>query len=110
APSYGRDLERLPLAVSECRATRPIEVSVRDDGAAVEGAIVGASTRDAAGAGFRSQAQSPGNIYFCPTTGSSGQFRMAWVSPDGTFQLQQLPPGDYRGLACVRSQHDLDIV
>jgi len=106
--SNGTDLEHQPLVVALGGATPPIEITVRDDGAEVEGAIVGASTRDAAGAGFRSQGQSPGNVYFCPTTGSSGQFRMAWVSPDGKFQLQQLPPGVYRVLAFDRQQPDLE--
>jgi hypothetical protein len=104
--SNGTDLEHQPLVVTLGGATPPIEITVRDDGAEVEGAIVGASTRDAVG--FRSPGQSPGNVYFIPTTGSSGQFRVTWVSPDGKFQLQQLPPGVYRVLAFDRQQPDLE--
>src|SRR5215472_1174750 len=106
--SNGADLEHQPLVVSLGGATPPIEITVRDDGAEVEGAIAGASTRDAAGAGFRSQRQSQGNVYFIPMTGGGGQFRTAWVSPDGTFQLRQLPPGVYRVLAFDRQQPDLE--
>jgi hypothetical protein len=39
---------------------------------------------------------------------SGGQFSVAWVSPDGKFQLQQLPPGAYRVLAFDRQQPDLE--
>ena len=106
--SNGTDLEHQPLVVTPGGATPPIEITVRDDGAEIEGTIAGASTRDAGGAGFRSQGQSPGNVYFIPMAGSSGQFRMAWVSPDGKFQLQQLPPGVYRVLAFDRQQPDLE--
>jgi hypothetical protein len=41
-------------------------------------------------------------------SGSDGQFREAWVSPDGKFQLQQLSPGAYRVLAFDRQQPDLE--
>ena len=106
--SNGTDLQHQPLVVPLGGATPPIEITLRDDGAEVEGAIVGASTRDAAGAGFRSPDQSQGNVYFIPVAESSGQFRMAWVSPEGTFTLQQLPPGVYRALAFDRQQPDLE--
>jgi len=35
-------------------------------------------------------------------------FSEAWVSQDGKFQLQQLPPGAYRVLAFDRQQPDLE--
>ncbi|MBA0087832.1 MAG: hypothetical protein HRJ53_22835, partial [Acidobacteria bacterium Pan2503] len=106
--SNGADLQHQPLVVALGGATPPIEITVRDDGAEVEGAIVGASTRDPAGAGFRSQRQSQSNVCFIPMTGGAGQFRTASVSPDGTFRLQQLPPGVYRVLAFDRQQPDLE--
>jgi len=104
--SNGADLQHQPLVVALGGATPPIEITVRDDGAEVEGAIVGASTRDPAGAGFPRQSQ--GNVCFIPMTGGGGQFRTAWVSPDETFRLQQLPPGVYRVLAFDRQQPDLE--
>ena len=106
--SNGADLQHQPLVVALGGATPPIEITLRDDGAEVEGAIVGPSTRDPAGAGFRSQRQSQGNVCFIPMTGGGGQFRTAWVSPDETFRLQQLPPGVYRVLAFDRQQPDLE--
>jgi hypothetical protein len=37
-----------------------------------------------------------------------GQFRVAWASGDGRFQLQQLPPGAYRVLAFDRQRPELE--
>ncbi len=104
----GTDLQRQPLVVGLGGSTPPIEITVRDDGAQVEGTIEGATTTEAHRAGFNSPGQSPGNIYFVPVADSGGQFRVAWVFPDGKFQLQQLPPGAYRVLAFDRQQPDLE--
>jgi hypothetical protein len=106
--SGGTDLQRQPLVVALGGATPPIEITVRDDGAEVEGTMEGTSTRGGPGAGFRSLGQSQGNVYFVPMVDSGGQFREAWVSPDGTFRLQQLPPGVYRVLAFDHQQPDLE--
>jgi hypothetical protein len=89
-------------------STPPIEITLRDDGAQVEGTIEGTTTTEARGAGFNSVGQSPGNVYFVPMADSGGQFSVAWVSPDGKFQLQQLPPGAYRVLAFDHQQPDLE--
>jgi hypothetical protein len=104
----GTNLQRQPLVVGLGGPTPPIEVTVRDDGAQVEGTIEGTTTAEARRAGFNLLGQSPGNVYFVPLTDSGGQFRVAWVSPDGKFQLQQLPPGAYRVLAFDRQQPDLE--
>jgi hypothetical protein len=106
--SGGTDLQRQPLVVGLGGSTPPIEVTVRDDGAQVEGTIEGIITAETRRAGFNSPGQSPGNVYFVPMADSDGQFREAWVSPDGKFQLQQLPPGAYRVLAFDRQQPDLE--
>ncbi len=106
--SGGTDLQRQPLVVGLGGSTPPIEITVRDDGARVEGTIEGTTTTDVGRAGFNSPGQSPGNVYFVPIADSGGQFSMAWVFPDGKFQLQQLPPGAYRVLAFDRQQPDLE--
>jgi hypothetical protein len=104
----GTDLQRQPLVVGLGGSTPPIEVTVRDDGAEVEGTIEGTTRTEVRRAVFNSPGQSPGNVYFVPMADSGGQFREAWVSPDGKFQLQQLPPGAYRVLAFDRQQPDLE--
>jgi len=104
----GTDLQRQPLVVGLGGSTPPIEITVRNDGAEVEGTIEGTTTAEVRRAVINSPGQSPGNVYFVPMADSGGQFREAWVSPDGKFQLQQLPPGAYRVLAFDRQQPDLE--
>jgi len=106
--SGGTDLQRQPLVVGLGGSTPPIEITVRDDGAQVEGTIEATTTTDVPRAGFDSPGQSPGHVYFVPMADSGGQFSMSWVSPDGKFRLQQLPPGAYRVLAFDRQQPDLE--
>ena len=106
--SGGTDLQRQPLVVGPGGATPPIEITVRDDGAQVEGTIEGTTSTEVRRAGFNSPGQLLGNVYFVPVADSGGQFSEAWVSQDGKFQLQQLPPGAYRVLAFDRQQPDLE--
>ena len=106
--SGGTDLQRQPLVVGLGGATPPIEITVRDDGAQVEGTIEGTTSTEVRRAGFNSPGQLLGNVYFVPIADSGGQFSEAWVSQDGKFQLQQLPPGAYRVLAFDRQQPDLE--
>jgi hypothetical protein len=104
----GTDLQRQPLVVGQGGSTPPIEITVRDDGAQVEGTIEGTTSTEVRRAAFNSPGQSQGNVYFVPVADSGGQFSEAWISPDGKFQLQQLPPGAYRVLAFDRQQPDLE--
>ena len=106
--SGGTNLLRQPLVVGEGGSPAPIEITVRDDGAEVDGAIERTPARGGDKTGFKSPGASQGNVYFVPTDDSTGQFRVAWVSPDGTFQLHQLPPGVYQILAFDRQQPDLE--
>src|SRR5438128_1189727 len=82
--SGGTDLLTEPLVVPAGGSISPIEITLRDDGAEVEGAI-----DDAPSMGASRQFQ--GQVYFIPVNGSEGQFRVAWLSPEGRFRLQQLP-------------------
>jgi len=106
--SGGTDLQCQPLVVGQGGSTPPIEITVRDDGAEVEGTIESTTTADLRQPGFNSPGQPLSSVYFLPMADSGGQFSVAWVSPDGKFQLQQLPPGAYRVLAFDRQQPDLE--
>ena len=106
--SGGTNLLRQPLVVGEGGATAPIEITVRDDGAEIEGEVERTPGTGRGTTGFKSPGGSQGNVYFIPLADSTGQFRTAWVSPDGTFQLRQLPPGDYQTLAFDRQRPDLE--
>ena len=106
--SGGTDLQRQPLVVGLGGATPPIEITVRDDGAQAEGTIESTTSTEVRREGFNLPGRPLGNVYFVPMADSGGQFSEAWVTPDGKFQLQQLPPGAYRVLAFDRQQPDLE--
>ncbi|MGC1615464.1 MAG: hypothetical protein WA736_12315 [Candidatus Acidiferrum sp.] len=90
--SGGTNLLRQPLVVGLGGSSSPIEVTLRDDGADVEGKVEEAI---------------PCHVYFLPLAESSGQFRQTNSAPDGTFAIGQLPPGTYRVLAFDRQRNDL---
>ena len=87
------DLLRQPLVVGLGGSNSPIEVTLRDDGAEVDGTFEGA--------------QPSCFVYFLPVAGNGGQFRETFGGPDGTFRQEQLPPGTYHVLAFDREQEDL---
>lgn len=80
----GTDLQQEPLVVGMGGSSSPIEVTLRDDGAEVTGQVEEASQC---------------YVFFLPVSGSSGRFRAAPSSPDGSFAIEQLPPGTYQVLA-----------
>ena len=106
--SGGTNLLRQPLVVGEGSTTAPIEITVRDDGAEVEGTIERTPAGRGDKTGFTSPGASQGNVYFVPKDDDTGQFRVAWLSVDGTFQVHELPPGVYRIFAFDRQQPDLE--
>ena len=106
--SGGTDLLRQPLVVSPGVANPPIDVTVRDDGAHVQGEIEHwAEEAKTRGSSFNAPGYPPACVYFVPKTGSGGQFRVAWVS-DGKFELSEVPPGEYEVLAFDRQPLDLE--
>ena len=91
-----------PLVVANGSAA-PIEITMRDDTAQVEGTIEGA---DAASAG--GQRTTFAHVYCVPAADSAGRFAEAAASADGTFTFLNLPPGVYRVLAFQHSQLSLE--
>jgi hypothetical protein len=106
------DLLRQPLVVGPGGSSLPIDIVLRDDGAMIEGTVEGmpvtpSSVGGTAGAGLvRIPAAS--YVYCIPLPDSPGRFTVSRISPEGTFQLQQLPPGVYRILAFDRQQDELE--
>ena len=99
ATSGSTDLLHEPLKVVS-GANSPIEVTLRDDAASLDGNIAKSSGQQAVIA--------PGTtVYVVPLPDSSGQFQQTGISPDGKFELQNLPPGSYRVLAFATSQKAL---
>jgi len=96
------DLLRHPLVVSE-GGSAPIEVTVRDDSAQLEGAIENFSPLALSTASFLMP-----QVYLIPLPESTGQFQQVWVSPSGQFAANQVVPGDYQVLAFDRVQPELE--
>ena len=116
----GVDLLQHPLVVASGVSTPPIEVTLRDDSAEVEGTIEGLAASGSGEAGSElsggsslyasvgDNGQAAGYVYFVPLPDSSGHFTEAAVSPDGKFRSEQLPPGAYRVLAFDTLQPQLE--
>ena len=81
------DLQRLPLEVEFGASPPRIELSVRDDGADVQGTVAGLTDSGNRGGAFHSSAQTGGFVYFVPTT-DSGQMKMTGLGPDGNFPVR----------------------
>ena len=100
--SGGVDLLTEPLVVAG-GSTGPIEITMRDDMAQVEGTIEG---EDASGP---SGPRTPfAHVYCVPLPDSPGRFSEVAASADGTFTFLNLPPGGYRVLAFKPAQPSLE--
>lgn len=110
------DLLHHPLPVGEGGRPEPIEITMRDETAEIEGTVEGispspalASSRVTGGMiGLPNEPRSPAHVYCIPLGDSAGSFMEMWVSPDGTFHSAPLAPGSYRVLAFARPQPELE--
>jgi hypothetical protein len=108
------DLQRQPLVVGSAGSTTPIEITMKDDGAEIDGVVEGATTEgpdllSVLGKRTRGYAyESLPHVYLIPTAESGGEFRDVWVSPEGKFNSQQVPPGVYRVLAFDHPPQELE--
>lgn len=103
--SGGRNLLRQPLVVGLGSSIEPIEVTIRDDGAKVEGTIENWPTQGQNGA---PRTSSSAVVLAVPTADSSGQFCQQWINLTGEFTFLQMPPGEYRILALDHMPEDLE--
>jgi hypothetical protein len=106
--SGGNNLLRQPLVVGFGAATPPIEITIRDDGAQIDGNVENwrKEQRPAVIHSFSRNGQ--GAVVFLPIADSTGQFRQTWISSNGDFNLLQLPPGEYRVIAFDHLPEDLE--
>jgi hypothetical protein len=98
----GVDLLREPLVVVPGAST-PIDITMRDDNAELEGTLLGIPTTSAASDHF----SQPGFIYCIPLPNNTGQFLQFGVSPDGKFDYRMVAPGVYRVIAFDNRQDEL---
>jgi len=99
------DLQEQPLVVGMGGSTSPVEITLRDDGAEIDGMI---ENLPASGPGPSGPNPPAAFVYCLPLADSKGHYREIFVSPDGTFNSQQIPPGAYRLLAFDRSQGEIE--
>jgi hypothetical protein len=108
------DLQHQLLTVGPGGSSPPIEITMRDDTAELDGVIEGAPAQSegapvlATRTGLISADGSFAHVYFVPLPDSGGQFKDIWVSADGKFAEPQMPPGTYRVLAFDRPQRELE--
>jgi hypothetical protein len=106
--SGATDLLHNPLVVPVGGTSSPIEITLRDDGGILEGTIEN----------WRAEAHvvlinrvgwRPSCVYLIPT--STDLWRpplISWMSQDGSFSVQQIPPGTYRAVAFDRQPEELE--
>ena len=110
------DLQHQPLVIGLGGSSAPIEITMRDGEAEIDGTIqVAAASFSGTGGSTTApngttpvSTETSTHVYFVPLLDSSGQFRDVWVPPDGKFATQQLPPGTYRVLAFDHPQETLE--
>ena len=109
------DLQHQPLVVGLGGSSSPIEITMRDAAAEIDGTIEGVASLFNGTEGARPSAtgasvstDTSARVYCVPLPDSSGEFRDVWVTPDGKFGPQNLAPGTYRLLAFDRPQPELE--
>jgi hypothetical protein len=99
----GLDLLRQPVTIG-MGSNVPVDITLRDDSAEIEGTITGVTSTTAEGG----PAVGPSaHVYFVPLPDSPGQFFEVQASPDGKFDVQNAAPGTYRVLAFKNRQTNL---
>jgi hypothetical protein len=106
--SGSTDLLRQPLVVGIGGSVSPLEITMRDDGAEVEGKIDSTNEPPDRSSATNSSNQPLGFVCLAPVDRMDDRCKIAWTNPDGTFTFQQLAPGSYRALAMDRSRPQLE--
>jgi hypothetical protein len=97
--SGSTDLLQKPLVVGAGGTIPVMEITVRDDGAELDGTLdfvkVGSGRQT-----LQSRWDGPlGNIYVIPVDKIDSQPKVGYANGDGTFTIQQIAPGTYRVFA-----------
>lgn len=105
----GVELLRQPLVVGLGGISSPIEVTLRDDGAEVQGEVDDDESVASAAVNGAPAMKPTRFIYFVPMPGSTGQYRQTASNSQGAFIESQLPPGDYLVLVFSGSDPNLHL-
>ncbi|MEP6645283.1 MAG: carboxypeptidase-like regulatory domain-containing protein [Acidobacteriaceae bacterium] len=98
------DLLHQPVVIGQ-GSSSPIEVTMKDDDAELEGSLAAFSGTGKKGARDVSSSNPP-VVYCVPLSDGPGQFQQIWIS-DRKFDLQKVAPGNYLVLAFSSPQADL---
>ena len=100
ATTGGADLLHEPLLVSS-GATSPVEVTMRDDGAKIEGKLATTNAVPTTSVAAPNAAPSAPQafVYCIPSADGPGQFQQFSVGADGRFTSPVMAPGTYRVMA-----------
>jgi len=98
-----KDLLESTLVVGGGASVPPIEVTLRDDGAQIDGSVVGMTPSPNPAVGPTVAAF----VYLVPVRGGGPAVPLV-SQPNGDFSMQQLAPGTYRVLAFTRPRNDLE--
>jgi len=102
----GVDLLRQPFPVA-AGSSAPIEITMRDDNAQLDGTVAGIGAPATSGATPFMRQQPQAWVFCIPLPDSPGQFQQIWVSPDGKFNSTTMAPGTYRVLAFANQRPNL---
>jgi hypothetical protein len=102
--SGSTDLLQKPLVVGAGGTIPAMEITVRDDGAEVEG-TVDSSKSSAAASVPQGRFGGPQDIvYVVPIDGMDSRTKVTGLNPDGSFTIPQIAPGTYHVFAIDNSQ------
>jgi hypothetical protein len=102
----GLDLLHQPVVIG-LGSSVPIDITIRDDSAELEGMIAGVTSVTPAAEGEAAPQTPSAHVYCVPLADSPGQFFEVQASPDGKFDYQRAAPGAYRLLAFKNRQPNL---
>ena len=108
--SGSTDLLQKPLAVGAGGTVPAIEITVRDDGAELDGTLDYAKVGPGRQA-LQNRWDGPlGNIYVIPTDRIDSRLKAGFATADGTFTIQQIAPGTYHVFATDNRQFQMESV
>jgi len=100
------DLLHKPFIIGS-GSTAPIDITMRDDGAEVEGTVAGVTLPGVREQNDFQDSMPTAHLYWVPLPDSAGQFLESAASSDGKFGAQTIAPGTYRVLAFRTRQPNL---
>jgi hypothetical protein len=93
-----------PLVVGAGGTMAPVEITVRDDGAELEGTVDSSKSSPAASVPQGRFGGPQDVVYVVPIDGMDSRTKVTGLNPDGSFTIPQIAPGTYHVFAIDNSQ------